>query len=337
MHKAPWRPRAAGPPTQTSAHLVEFSSFTLASPNTPRATPQHRLTTMAPPNPCVPVAARASVPTVLLVFLLLLVQVSLASGTSDIVLARNITWKSIDFKTILEWEPKPVNYVYSVEISTRWGDWKKKCFQIKKTECDLTDEMKNLKEMYIARILSEKPDKSDGDPEESLHANTPSFTPYLDTNLGQPRVQSFEQNDTKLKVKVQDSITSFRHNGTFQTLRQIFHQDLTYTLYYWRASSTGKKSANTDTNEFSVEVDKGESYCFNVQAVIPSRRAKQKSPESAIHCTSQDRVVFKELLFIVGAVVFVIILIIVLSVTLYKCSKARAKRDNKENSPLNTA
>ncbi|XP_068919479.1 tissue factor isoform X1 [Petaurus breviceps papuanus] len=290
---------------------------------------------MAPPGPCASVASAASVWTVLLGFLLLL-HLSLASGTSDIVLAHNITWKSIDFKTILEWEPKPVNYVYSVEISTRWGDWKKKCFQIKKTECDLTDEMKNVRETYIARILSEKPEKSDGDPEESLHANAPSFTPYLDTNLGQPKIESFKQNDTKLKVTVQDSITSFRPNGTFQTLRQIFHQDLTYTLYYWRASSTGKKSVNTNTNEFLVEVDKGESYCFNVQAVIPSRRAKQKSPESAIHCTSQDKVVFKELFFIVGAVLFVIIiLIIILSVTLYKCSKARAKRDKKENSPLN--
>ncbi|XP_020855057.1 tissue factor [Phascolarctos cinereus] len=292
---------------------------------------------MAPPNPCLLVAPAASVQTVLLGFLLL-VQVALASGTSDVVLAHNITWKSIDFKTILEWEPKPANFVYSVEISTRWGDWKKKCFQIKKTECDLTDEMKNVRETYVARILSEKAVKSDEDPEEPLHANAPYFTPYLDTNLGQPRIQSFEQNDAKLKVTVQDSITSFRRDGTFQTLRQIFHQDLNYTLYYWRASSTGKKSVNTDTNEFLVEVDKGESYCFNVQAVIPSRRAKQKSPESAIHCTSQDKVVFKELFFIVGAVLFVIIiLVIILSVTLYKCSKARAKRNRMENSPLNIA
>ncbi|XP_027718428.1 tissue factor [Vombatus ursinus] len=292
---------------------------------------------MALPNTCLLVASAASVQTAVLGFLLL-VQVALASGTSDVVLAHNITWKSIDFKTILEWEPKPANYVYSVEISTRWGDWKKKCFQTNKTECDLTEEMKNVRETYIARILSEKPIKSDGDPEEPLHANAPYFTPYLDTNLGKPRIQSFEQDDTKLKVTVQDSITSLRHDGTFQTLRQIFHQDLTYTLYYWKASSTGKKSVNTDTNEFLVEVDKGESYCFNVQAVIPSRRAKQRSPESAIHCTSQDKVVFKELFFIVGAVLFVIIiLIIILSVTLYKCSKARAKRNRKENSPLNIA
>ncbi|XP_043855659.1 tissue factor [Dromiciops gliroides] len=293
---------------------------------------------MAPPNSCLLVAAASSVRTVLLGFLLLF-QVSFTSGTSDIVLARNITWKSTDFKTLLEWEPKPVNYVYSVEISTRWGNWKKKCFQINRTECDLTDEMKNVRETYTARILSEKPVKSDGDPEESLHANTPDFTPYLDTNLGQPRIQDFKQNGTKLKVTVQDSITSFRENGTFQTLRQVFNQDLAYILYYWRASSTGKKSVKTDTNEFLVDVDKGESYCFNIQAVIPSRKTKQKSPESTIRCTSEDKAVSKELFFIVGAVIFVVIIlvIVILSVTLYKCSKSRGKRDRKENSPLNVA
>uniref|UniRef100_A0A5F8GG07 Tissue factor n=1 Tax=Monodelphis domestica TaxID=13616 RepID=A0A5F8GG07_MONDO len=258
------------------------------------------------------------------------------TGTSDIVLPYNITWKSIDFKTILEWEPKPVNNVYSVEISTRWGDWKRKCFQIKNTECDVTDEMKNVKDTYIARIISENQEKLEGDPEESLHANAPNFIPYLDTNLGQPRIESFLQNGTKLRVKVQDSMTSFRYNGTFQTLRQIFHKDLTYTLFYWRASSTGKKSEKTDTNEFLVDVDKGESYCFSVQAFIPSRRTKQKSPESKIICTSEEKVVFKELFFIVGAILFVIIiLVITLSVTLYKCSKSRAKRNRKENSPLN--
>ncbi|XP_074044317.1 tissue factor [Macrotis lagotis] len=292
---------------------------------------------MAPPKAGLLVAPAAPARTALL-GVLLLVQVSSASGTSDVVLAYNITWKSIDFKTILEWEPKPVNYVYSVEISPKWGDWKKKCFQIKKTECDLTDEMKNVRETYFVRILSEKPVKSDGDPEESLHANAPNFTPYLDTNLGQPKIKDFEQNGTKLKVTVQNSITSFRHNGTFQTLRQIFHEDLNYTLHYWKASSTGKKSVKTKTNEFLVDVDKEESYCFNVQAVIPSRRSKQKSPESAIHCTSQEKSVFKNLFFIVGAVLFVIIiLIIILSVTLYKCSKGRANKEVKENTPLNTA
>lgn len=49
----------------------------------------------------------------------------------------------------------------------------------------------------------------------------------------------------------------------------------------------------TDTNEFLIDVDKGQNYCFNVQAVIASRKANQKSPESPIECTSPEKGVFK--------------------------------------------
>lgn len=40
-------------------------------------------------------------------------------------------------------------------------------------------------------------------------------------------------------------------------------------------------------------MDKGENYCFNVQAVIPSRRVNQKSPESPIECTDHKKGIFK--------------------------------------------
>jgi len=46
----------------------------------------------------------------------LLLQVAGASGTTEVVVAYNLTWKSTNFKTILEWEPKPINHVYTVQI-----------------------------------------------------------------------------------------------------------------------------------------------------------------------------------------------------------------------------
>lgn len=49
----------------------------------------------------------------------------------------------------------------------------------------------------------------------------------------------------------------------------------------------------TDTNEFLIDVDKGQNYCFNVQAMIASRKANQKSPESPFECTSPEKGVFK--------------------------------------------
>lgn len=57
-------------------------------------------------------------------------------------------------------------------------------------------------------------------------------------------------------------------------------------LFIWQ------KTAKTNTNEFSIDVDKGENYCFNVQAVISSRRTNQKSTESPTACTSQEKDTF---------------------------------------------
>ncbi|ELV11959.1 tissue factor [Tupaia chinensis] len=268
-----------------------------------------------------------------------LAQVAGAAGTTDIVVADNLTWKSINFKTILEWEPKPINNVYTVQISSRLGNWKNKCFYTTDTECDLTDEVvKDVKQTYLARVLSFPARNANTtiSDEEAPFKNAPEFTPYLETTLGQPTIQSFEQAGTKLNVTVQDARTLVRVNDTFLSLRDVFGKDLIYTLHYWKASSTGKKTAKTDTNEFLIDVDKGQNYCFSVQAVIPSRKTNRRSPESLIECTSQEPGVAREMFFIIGAVVFVVIIfIIVLSLSLYKCRKARAGQSGKENSPLN--
>lgn len=263
-----------------------------------------------------------------------LVQLAGASGTTGVVVPYNLTWESTNFKTILKWEPRPINHVYTVQISHSLGDWKSKCFSTTETECDLTDEiMKDVKQTYLARVLS-KLANATSSAAEPVYTNSPEFTPYSETNLGKPKIKSFKQVGTKLNVTVDDARTLVRKNGTFLSLRDVFGKDLTYILYYWKASSTGKKTAKTNTNEFLVDVDKGENYCFSVQAVIPSRNANQKSPESSIECTTHE----KDMFFIIGTVVFlVIIFIIVLSLSLYKCKKTRARRNKKENSPLNVA
>lgn len=37
-------------------------------------------------------------------------------GNPELPTAVNITWSSINFKTILQWQPKPSGYFYTVEI-----------------------------------------------------------------------------------------------------------------------------------------------------------------------------------------------------------------------------
>ncbi|XP_058992606.1 tissue factor isoform X1 [Mustela nigripes] len=289
-----------------------------------------------PTWPRVPSPEAAVARMLLLIWVLL--QVARTSGTTEVVVAYNLTWKSTNFKTILEWEPKPINHVYTVQISPRLGNWKSKCFYTTDTECDLTDEIGNdVNQTYQARVLSYPADTTDYSGEPPF-TNSPEFTPYLETKLGRPTIQSCKQVGTKLNVTIRDMCTLIRRNGTFLSLRDVFGKNLIYTLYYWKASSTGKKTAKTSTNEFLIDVDEGESYCFSVQAVIPSRKANQKSPESPIECTSHEKGTFTgALLIIVIVVLVVLILIIILSVTLYKCRKVRARQSGKESSPLNAA
>ncbi|PNI58963.1 F3 isoform 1 [Pan troglodytes] len=268
-------------------------------------------------------------------------QVAGASGTTNTVAAYNLTWKSTNFKTILEWEPKPINQVYTVQISTKSGDWKTKCFYTTDTECDLTDEIvKDVKQTYLARVFSYPAGnvESTGSAGEPLYENSPEFTPYLETNLGQPTIQSFEQVGTKVNVTVEDERTLVRRNNTFLSLRDVFGKDLIYTLYYWKSSSSGKKTAKTNTNEFLIDVDKGENYCFSVQAVIPSRTVNRKSTDSPVECMGHEKGEFREIFYIIGAVVFVvIILVIILAISLHKCRKAGVGQSWKENSPLNVS
>ncbi|KAJ1173392.1 hypothetical protein NDU88_005228 [Pleurodeles waltl] len=256
--------------------------------------------------------------------------------------AVNITWSSLNFKTILEWQPKPTNFVYTVEISGQKSDWKKKCIYTENTECDVTDQLLDVNDTYRARVISSLPGNEEV-PEEPLYTLSPSFTPSKQTKIGQPGIKSYVLNDekTKLKVEIEEPMSPYRSlSGGFRSVRDVLQTELRYTLYYWRASSTGKKQATTTTSEIEISVDKGESYCFFVQATVPSRRENRESPESPTQCTSQQGSVLDEyvvLIAVVSAVVLIIIIAVVLSVTLYKCKKSKQEAAKKEHMPLNEA
>lgn len=205
--------------------------------------------------------------------------------------------------------------------------------------------MKDVNWTYEARVLS-VPWRNSTHGKETLfgtHGEEPPFTnarkflPYRDTKIGQPVIQKYEQDGTKLKVTVKDSFTLVKKNGTFLTLRQVFGNDLGYILTYRKDTSTGRKTNTTHTNEFLIDVEKGVSYCFFVQAVIFSRKTNHKSPESITKCTEQWKSVLGETLIIVGAVVFLVtVFIILLTISLCKRRKHRAGQKRK-NTPSRLA
>uniref|UniRef100_A0A8C8S6V4 Tissue factor n=1 Tax=Pelusios castaneus TaxID=367368 RepID=A0A8C8S6V4_9SAUR len=262
-----------------------------------------------------------------------------SAGNSGLPTAVNITWSSINFKTILQWQPMPTNYFYTVEISGINSNWEKECIHTKETECDVTDKMENVKDTYTAHITSETLSVTENF-EEPSYAISPKFTPYNQTTIGRPWIQTYGLNDTKLTVVVEDQLTPYRFpNKTFKSIRDIFKSDLQYTLYYWKDQSTGKKEATTKSNQFEINVDRGKNYCFYVQATLLSRTENRRSQKSNEKCTSHQLDVLDEygteVFIIIGAAAIAIFLIIiVLSVTIYKCKKTKVAK-GKETMPLN--
>uniref|UniRef100_A0A8B9B8U5 Tissue factor n=1 Tax=Anser brachyrhynchus TaxID=132585 RepID=A0A8B9B8U5_9AVES len=245
-----------------------------------------------------------------------------AAGTPGTV---NITWSSINFKTILQWQPKPSGYFYTVEIHGQTSDTKKKCTLTTETECDVTDALRNVKETYTAHILSVQSTGMDNF-EEPPFASSEKFTPYNQTVLGKPEIQHYTQ-DSKLNIVFQDPLTPYMFpNGSFQSIRDIFKHDLEYKLYYWKDQSSGKKDATTKSNTFEISVDNKNNYCFYIQAIIPSRRENRTGQESMVLCTSVGRTILDVI------AIAVITLAIVLSVILCKRKKAKAAR---EKEPFN--
>ncbi|NXK31956.1 TF factor, partial [Piprites chloris] len=251
--------------------------------------------------------------------------------------AVNITWSSINFKTILQWQPKPSGYFYTVEIHGQTSDIKKKCILTTETECDVTDALKDVKETYVAHILSVMAAGTDNF-EEPPYALSEKFTPYSQTVIGKPEIKNYTQEGSKLNVVIKDPLTPYTFpNGSFQSIGDIFQHDLEYKLYYWKDQSSGKKDTTTKSHTFEVSVESTKNYCFYVQGFIPSRRENRNGQTSVVHCTTGERGVFDEYgaeVFIIIAVIAiaVITLAIVLPVILCKRKKARAAR---EKEPLN--
>ncbi|XP_062353820.1 LOW QUALITY PROTEIN: tissue factor [Cinclus cinclus] len=263
-----------------------------------------------------------------------------AAGYEELPTAVNITWSSINFKTILQWQPKPSGYFYTVEIHGQTSNVKRKCILTSETECDVTDVLRNVKETYTAHILSVMPAEMDNF-EEPPFAVSEKFTPYSQTVIGKPEIKDYSQGGSRLNVVFKDPLTPYVFpNGSFQSIQDIFQHDLEYKLYYWKDQSSGKKSVTTKSHNFEVSVDSGKNYCFYVQGIIPSRRENRNGQESMVLCTSAGRSILDEygteVFIILGVIaVAVITLAIVLPVVLCKRRKAKKARAVREKELLN--
>ncbi|KAJ3611030.1 hypothetical protein NHX12_021046 [Muraenolepis orangiensis] len=257
--------------------------------------------------------------------------------------AQNVTWTSTNFKTLLTWGPKPSEeYSYTVDFSVIGQDRQQNphCIRSGETTCDLTRSLTQLKKTYEAEVLSEPPRGATSDLIEFPHTRSEPFCPYQDTDIDKPDFKIVEGKDKRsVTLYVVDPLTALFNNQQQLTLRDVFADDLQYKVTYRRASSTGKKTYVSKTSQVELtKLDQGESYCFTVQAYIPSRSTnKQLGAFSHTHCSEGERSftdVYSVQVIIGGVLLILVLLAIIIAVTVVCCRRNRAQKNEKEGVPL---
>ncbi|KAF4095697.1 hypothetical protein G5714_023300 [Onychostoma macrolepis] len=229
--------------------------------------------------------------------------------------AQNVTWSSVNFKSILTWSPKPTNYSYTVEFSELGQDRDRTphCIKTMATECDLTAELKNLKAYYSADILSEPMRGVSSDLVEFPHSRSDQFSPYYDTAIGRPEFKIEVSSDKrKMTLHVTDVPTTlFNKDNKRLNIRDVFGDHLQYKVTYRKAKSTGKKE----------------------------KIKKQHGEISSYHCSPEDNPsIFEEYSVgvMAGAILIIILAITAITIVIVMCCRRRkrAKNTGKEGLPL---
>ncbi|CAB1326015.1 unnamed protein product [Coregonus sp. 'balchen'] len=262
--------------------------------------------------------------------------------------AMDVQWVSNNFKTILTWGPEPTNYTYTVEFYSVGKDRHRNphCIRSSGTECDLTNELRNLQETYSADVLSEPLPGITSDLVEFPYTRAKRFSPYKDTQIGGPTFKIVQSEDkTKMILHIQDPLTPLYKDDQLLTIRDVFKNDLKYRVVYNKAGSTGKKEKMSDLRNVELtNLDKGQSYCFMVAAYIPSRPAKKRLGDwSKPQCSARERkTIFEEFSFgvitaAIGIMLAIFIILITLTVVCCKrCCCKKTKTVDKENLHLSS-
>ncbi|XP_072918823.1 tissue factor-like [Hemitrygon akajei] len=221
---------------------------------------------------------------VILGFIILCLHFGHVSGTS-LKPVTNVKWKSFNFFTTLEWEKTSENAVYTVRLSSRNSDWKKKpeCTMVTATSCDLTSLMQDVNANYTAEVQSYNADNTGGIG-EPLFAESPIIQLLKDTQIGQATFNITKKNETKIQLTITDPITYIKFpNNTQKTLRDIYGSELEYRMVYWKDGTSGKKKETVKGQVIVMEIEPAYSYCFSIQPHIRSPyKEGQKSLDQCI-------------------------------------------------------
>ncbi|KAM9439790.1 tissue factor-like [Clarias gariepinus] len=263
---------------------------------------------------------------------------SSVSGGASLPRAQNLTWTSLNFKTVLTWNAVS-DHTHTVEFSQVETDRRRNphCIRISHPECDLTDDLTELKDTYTADVLTEV---MTFDSMDLPFTQSKRFCPYEDTVLGAPpfRVE-LNENDT-IVLHITDQQTALYRDGRHLTLRDVFKHDLKYSIVHYKAGSTGtKKIVVPDGEVVMSDLERGPSYCFRVSVYVASRRRSRKLfkwtlPKCSPAVTFDLFAEFDPVLLISALVVIVMFLVAVIVAIVCCCRRRRrlqqTRREEKE-------
>ncbi|KAG7320058.1 hypothetical protein KOW79_017201 [Hemibagrus wyckioides] len=256
----------------------------------------------------------------------LLLFFSSGSGAALLHRAQNLTWTSFNFKTILTWS-FDADHKHTVEFSRVGRDRQRNphCIRVSHPECDLTDNLSDLKAAYTADVLTEL---MTFDPIELPSTQSKRFCPYNDTVIGAPQFSVKLDKNNTIVLHIADQQTALYRDGRHLTLRDVFKHDLKYSIVYNRAGSTGKKQIVVSDSEVVMsDVERGPSYCFRISVFIVSRRANRKLakwtlPKCSPALTSNLITEIDPVLLSAGLLVIASLLVVV-TVTVVCCCRRR--------------
>ncbi|XP_069388021.1 tissue factor-like isoform X2 [Paralichthys olivaceus] len=165
---------------------------------------------------------------------------------------------------------------------------------------------------------------------------------FCSAEIGKPDFKlGVIESQKKTTLYVTDPLTALFKDGHQLNIRDIFADQLQYKVTYRKNKSTGKKVHISKTNLIELtDLDKGESYCFSVQAYIPSRGVNKQLGELSLpKCSSVDNPSIFEVysVGVIAAAIFLILLLIgiIIAIAVVCCKwRKKALRKDKEGVPL---
>ncbi|XP_014915176.1 tissue factor-like, partial [Poecilia latipinna] len=164
-----------------------------------------------------------------------------------------------------------------------------------------------------------------------------SFT----AEIGRPTFNLTVHEDKKtVTLHVTDPLTAVFKDDHQLSIRDIFSDELQYKVSYWKQQSTGSKIQTFSSSVIEItNLDKGESYCFRIQAHIPSRSKNQFGQLSELKCSHNDEEPVLKVYspaVIAGGILFILLVVglITTIIVIYCSQKGKALKSGTEGCPL---